>query len=332
MSTASHGIDLIKPGRGLRRTVILLPLLAAVWFFINNNVGPLWNLRLAYVAMYVIALAGMVVLVGVSGQVSLGHGALMAVGGYVYALWFGAGRDPIVGMLVAALAGIVFGGLVGWVAARLSGPYLAGLTLGLAFGLPELANRFSGVLGGESGLILDVYPPESFGLDFPIERWQAWIAGATAIVVLLLVSNFMRSATGRAIRATRDHESAAALAGINPGLAKVLAFTVSAATAGLAGAVYVQLVIASPRAFAITLSLSLLAGVILGGRDRLAGAIFGAAILALVPELISIVVERGGLDETLQPNLEGLVFGALLLLSVALSPKGMAGLLHRGKH
>jgi branched-chain amino acid transport system permease protein len=296
--------------------------------FINDRVDALWNLRLAYLAMYAIALSGMVVLVGHSGQVSLGNGAFMAVGGYAFALAFMHGYSIPVAMLLAGLMGLFFGALVGLVAARLSGPYLAGLTLGLAVGLPALANRFPDLLGGDSGLLLDgPYPPESYGMDFPIERWQAWIAGATAVVVFAIVAWLIAAPFGRSVRATRDHEPAAALAGINTAATKIAAFAVSAGCAALAGAVLTQILgLAAPGAFSIGLSLSLLVGTVVGGRQRLLGAFLGAAMLALLPELISNWVTTRELPDRIGLNLPGLVYGGLLLLTVGLAPGGLANI------
>lgn len=146
-------------------------IVGAVWLLLlllNNNIDPLYSSYLALVAMYATAMFGMTILVGLSGQVSLGNGALMAVGGYVFALtsmnwqtvpFFGWQWNAVWSMVFAGLGGIIIGLIVGGLAARLKGPYLAGLTLGLAVGVPAITNRFPGLLGGENGLMLTVpYP------------------------------------------------------------------------------------------------------------------------------------------------------------------------------
>lgn len=301
---------------------------AVAWVLINDRVDALWNLRLAYLAMYAIALSGMVLLVGHSGQVSLGNGAFMAVGGYSFALAFMQGYSIPAAMLLAGIAGLVLGSAVGLVAARLSGPYLAGLTLGLAVGLPALANRFPDLLGGDAGLLLDgPYPPERFGLEFPMERWQAWIAGATAVIVFGIMAWLIAAPFGRSVRATRDHEPAATLAGINTAATKIAAFAISAGCAALSGAVFTQILgLAAPGAFGVGLSLSLLVGTVVGGRQRLLGAFLGAAMLALLPELIGTWVTARELPDRLGLNLPGLVYGGLLLLTVGLAPGGVANI------
>ena len=137
--------------------------------WVNDNVDPLMNYYIALVAMYATAMFGMVILVGLSGQVSLGNGALMAVGGYVFALttlnWetvpiLGVPMNGLWAMGFAAVGGVVFGLLIGVLGARLRGPYLAGLTLGIAVGLPAIANRFPELLGGETGLQLTFPYPD----------------------------------------------------------------------------------------------------------------------------------------------------------------------------
>ncbi len=311
-------------------TVMAMPVAALLWVLVNDRVDALWNLRLAYVATYAIALLGMVVLVGHSGQVSLGNGAFMAAGGYAFALALLHNWPLWLAIVAAAIMGAVLGLAVGLVAARLSGPYLAGLTLGLAVGLPALANRFPDLLGGDSGLLLDgPYPPDRLGADFPVERWQAWIAGATAIIVLALIASFVGSPLGRSVRATRDHEPAAALVGIDTARTKVVAFAVSAVCAALAGAVLTTILgLAAPGAFGVGLSLSLLVGTIVGGRQRLLGALIGAVLLALTPEALAGLVSNLGLPDRVGLNLPNLVYGGLLLLTVGLAPGGLANI-HR---
>lgn len=323
-----------KPSRPWSRILsMLVSIVVAVviWLTVNNAVDPLWNLRLAYVAMYVTVLSGMVLLVGHSGQVSLGQGAFMAVGGYAFALAFMHGIPLPLAFVFVALAGCVVGAVVGIVAARMSGPYLAGFTLGLAVGLPALANRFPELLGGDSGLLLDgPYPPDAFGMEFPIERWQAWIAGVVAVLVVAVLTSLLASPAGRSVRAVRDQDIAAALAGVNVARTKIAAFTVSASCAALAGAVLTAVLgLAAPGAFGIGLSLSLLVGVIVGGRDSLAGAFVGAVLLALLPELLGSLVNRMSLPDAIGLNLPALAYGCLLLLTVGRAPAGIAGLLRR---
>jgi ABC-type branched-subunit amino acid transport system permease subunit len=156
------------PGNRMVWHALIIGVVWLLLLLLNNNIDPLYSSYLALVAMYATAMFGMTILVGLSGQVSLGNGALMAVGGYVFALtsmnWqtvpiFGWQWNAVWSMVFAGLGGILIGGIVGGLAARLKGPYLAGLTLGLAVGVPAITNRFPELLGGENGLMLTVpYP------------------------------------------------------------------------------------------------------------------------------------------------------------------------------
>lgn len=317
----------------LLASLALIVILGVAWIGLTSILTPEWNLRLTYMAMYATALIGMVVLVGYSAQVSLGNGAFMGVGGYVFILSVSNyGVNPVIATVIAAMSGVVMGLIVGVIAARLSGPYLAGFTLAVAASLPALANRFPDLLGGESGLLYDGgYPPERLGLDFQLEKWQAWLAGSVALVTCTLIALVVLGRIGRTFKAVRDNEPAAALAGMNPGKTKVLAFTVSAVPAAIAGAVLVQVLsIAAPSAFGIGLSLALLVGVIVGGRGSLWGAILGAAVLAFLPDLTELAVERFALTERVALSLGDFFYGVVLVLAVAFAPRGLAGLLRRG--
>jgi ABC-type branched-subunit amino acid transport system permease subunit len=162
------------PGNRMVWHAVIVGVIWLLLLLLNNNIDPLYSSYLALVAMYATAMFGMTILVGLSGQVSLGNGALMAVGGYVFALtsmnwqtvpFFGWQWNAVWSMVFAGLGGIIIGLIVGGLAARLKGPYLAGLTLGLAVGVPAITNRFPGLLGGENGLMLTVpYPAGGYAV------------------------------------------------------------------------------------------------------------------------------------------------------------------------
>src|SRR3954454_21472782 len=148
-------------------------------YLVSNALSAFDNLQLATMAYSFTAVAGLTVLTGLNGQVSLGHGAFMAIGAYATAKLLGEGTDHLplaVVLLLATLITAVGGVLAGPAAARLRGPYLAGATLALAVGLPTIADRFPTFLGASNGLtVIPATPPESLGATFPLERWQAWI-------------------------------------------------------------------------------------------------------------------------------------------------------------
>ena len=295
-----------------------------VLYFLSGMVDELRVYQGASIAVYVIAISSIILLTGYSGQVSLGHGALMALGAYAAAVLRIEFNLPIiVCFIVAVLAAAIGGALLGAAAARLSGPYLAGTTLALAIGLPSLANQFT-VLGGEQGLLFDVgFPPLSLGEDFTQYKWFFWISGLAALISLWAINNILNSRYGRAWKAGRSNEVAAQLAGINTARSKVLAFTISAGIAGLAGALLAMTIgTVSPSAFPLALSFSLLTGAVISGITTLGGVIIGAVVLVAIPELADVVAHRLGSSESVTTNLPGLIVSGLLILTVLFVPNG----------
>lgn len=298
--------------------------IGVVFFLLGNRVDELRVYQGATLAMYVVAISSLILLTGYSGQVSLGHGALMAVGGYAAALSNQHFGLPIwicfsIGVLAAAAAGAV----LGTAAARLSGPYLAGTTLALAVGLPSIANQFT-ILGGEQGLLFDVgFPPERLGADFTQYKWYFWIAGLSALISIWWLQNLLRSRYGRTWRGIRGNEVAAELCGIHIGRSKTLAFTVSSGLAGLAGALLAMTIsTVSPSAFPLALSFSLLTGAVLSGVSTLPGVMIGALTLVATPEIADVISNRFAASESVITNLPGILVSALLILVVLLVPNG----------
>jgi branched-chain amino acid transport system permease protein len=293
-------------------------------FLVSNRIDEFRAYDAATVSIYVIAIASLILLTGFSGQVSLGHGALMAIGAYCAAVARNELNVPIVLCFILAVLGAAIGGLLlGAAAARLSGPYLAGTTLALAIGLPSLANQFK-FLGGEQGLIFSVgYPPLSFGEEFTQYKWFFWIAGLAALLSMWVIKNILGSRYGRTWRAIRGNEVAAELSGINISRSKILAFTISAGIAGLAGALLSMTIgTVSPSAFPLALSFSLLTGAVLSGLTTLGGAMIGAVVLVAIPEIADVVAEGIGSSEGVTTNLPGFLVSALLILTVLFVPNG----------
>lgn len=307
-----------------KKRLFIFILLGIGIYFLSGAVDELRVYQGATVAVYVVGIASIILLTGYSGQVSLGQGALLGVGGYAAALMRIELNAPIwlcfsMAILTAALAGA----LLGLAAARLSGPYLAGTTLALAVGLPSIANQF-GFLGGEQGLLFDVgFPPLSFGEDFTQYKWFFWIASLATLIAIFWLQNVMRSRYGRSWKAVRGNDVAAELAGINLTRNKTLAFTLSAGLAGLSGALLAMTIgTVSPSAFPLALSFSLLTGAVLSGVTTLGGVMIGAVTLVALPEIVGTVVNRAGASEAIATNLPHIVVGALLILTVVFVPNG----------
>ena len=304
--------------------LIFFIVLGFVFFLLGNRVDELRVYQGATLAMYVVAISSLILLTGYSGQVSLGHGALMAIGGYAAALSREHFSAPVwICFAIAVLAAASAGAVLGTAAARLSGPYLAGTTLALAVGLPSIANQFN-ILGGEQGLLFDVgFPPERLGPDFTQYKWYFWIAGLTALISIWWLQNILRSRYGRTWRAIRGNEIAAELTGIHVGRSKALAFTVSSGLAGLAGALLAMTIsTVSPSAFPLTLSFAVLTGAVLSGVSTLPGVMIGALTLVATPEIADAISHRFANSENVTTNLPGILVSALLILVVLLVPNG----------
>jgi branched-chain amino acid transport system permease protein len=322
-------IQRVIPQQPLVRHLAFAVLAGVLLFALTEVLSPFRNYQLANVGIYVIAVAGLTLLTGANGQISLGHGAFMAVGAYVTALLLLHTGVPLaVAVLASGAAAAVFGVIAGIAAARLRGPYLAGLTLALAVGLPELAVKYGNVFGGEEGLSVPPAQPPSSDID--PERWIAWLMLATALLVLVVIANLMRSRFGRAFRAVRDDEIASALAGIHVARTQVIAFVVSGACAGLAGALLgVATSIANPGEFAASLSISLLAGMVIGGTGSLIGAWWGGLILVFVPDWATSLSGQFHLSSGQSSNLALIMYGAALVVVIIVAPAGIQGIVRR---
>jgi branched-chain amino acid transport system permease protein len=312
---------------------------AIIILALSYALPPFRNYQLATVGAYLCVTAGLTVLTGLNGQLSLGHGALMAVGAYTLAMTQNSLAGSGLGqwtLLISVPAAIIVttaaGAVVGLAAARLRGPYLAGLTLAVAVVVPAITSTFDRTFNSDQGLSVAVEPPPvALGYDFPYERWQAWLAWAGALLTLLFLANLIRGRFGRNLTAVRDDEAAARLAGINVARTQVMAFVVSAACAGLGGALMAVLSQSvSPGAFPLTLSLFLLMAIVIGGLGSLAGAFWGAVLLVALPAGTHSITESldvsAAVAQRLDGNLPLAIFGVVLIVVMLAFPGGIASL------
>jgi branched-chain amino acid transport system permease protein len=218
-------------------------------------------------------------------------------------------------MLVTGIIGFAFG----FPALRLPGVSLALATLGIAVSLPSIAKRFDTVTGGGGGLNVPL-PKTPFGLDVAVHHWLYYEAWITAGVLFVVAWVLVRGRVGRAWRAIRDGEVAAASSGVSPALYKTLAFGVSSAFAGGAGALFaIQVSYVNPDSFPLSLSILLLASVVVGGLSSLTGVIFGALLMEFLPIYAQQISKQA----------PAVAFGAVLIVCMFVLPAGAAGLLHR---
>jgi branched-chain amino acid transport system permease protein len=315
----------------LLRHLAAAVVVAVIIGLLSVRLGAFRDYQLAEVAYYVTAVAGLTVLIGQSGQLSIGHGAFMFVGAYGTALLLGHLSWPLAAALAASAAvAAAAGAVVGIAAARLRGPYLAGATLLLAVALPSITSRWQGLFGGDQGLSVTVNTPAALGPTFPPTRWLAWLCCGCALITLVLLANLNRSRFGRSWRALRDDEIAASLAGLNVARLRVLAFVVSAACAGLGGALLaVVSSSATPGAFSLSLSIGLLTAAVLGGLGSLPGAVWGSLVLVFVPTYITDVATSHGLSSSTGANLTIVGYGVVLIVVMLVFPHGIQGGLRR---
>ncbi len=287
--------------------------------------------QLAYVAIYLIALIGLNVLTGYTGQISLGHGAFMAIGGYTTAILIADhGVKDVWTIPLAALLTGVIGFLVGIPALRLSGLYLALATFAIAVSMPAVIKRFEGFTGGGSGINLfglpeltaSLTPVTILGRELSFNDWLYYLCWTLALVAYVVAWLLLRGRTGRAFRAVRDSETAAQSSGVSLPTYKTLAFGVSAAYAGVAGSLFaIATTFVNPDTFPIALSILLLVGVVVGGLGSLVGLIAGAVFIQFLP-IWSQEVSKS-------PGAPSIVSGVVLIALMFVLPMGFAGLLAR---
>lgn len=329
--------------RTLPRHLVLLVLGVVVVVVLTAAVSDYGAYQLAQLGAYLCAAAGLTVLTGSNGQVSLGHAALMAIGAYTVAILQTRFSDALVtgqwvlpvSLLAAVVVSAIAGAIFGIAAARLRGPYLAGATLALGVALPGITSHYSGFFKGDQGLFVPFESqPLALGPGFTLQHWQAWISLGCALLVLFFLANLGRSAVGRHWRAVRDDEIAASLAGLSVARVQIGAFALSSAAAGLGGGVLaVTLQTASPGSFDLVLSLSLLAAVVIGGLGSLAGAVWGSIIVVYLSSFITDHIDSVGLTKelaaNLNSNLAAALYGLLLVVVMSTIPGGIQGQLRR---
>jgi branched-chain amino acid transport system permease protein len=280
------------------------------------------TVQLATVGAYFIAILGLDVLTGHSGQISLGHGAFMAVGAYTTAILMAdhGVRDLWTIPIAAGVAGVI-GLLAGVPALRLSGLYLALATFGIAVVLPTVLKKFDHFTGGSTGITLFGKPAQTghgvgiWGLTN--NQWLYVLTWTVGAVVFLLAWWLLDSRFGRSLRAIRDSELAASASGVNRAKYKVLAFGVSAAFAGVAGALFaINVAYVAPDTFPIRLSLYLLVGAVVGFFGSIWGAVLGALLIQFLPDVVGLIPHV----DTKQAGPTTLVFGLVLVVLMLVLP------------
>ncbi|MBR0648214.1 branched-chain amino acid ABC transporter permease [Roseomonas terrae] len=326
--TAYRADTTIFPTRNARLALLvgLLVLCAAPLALGRYELGLL--IAIGYSA---IAALGLNILVGFTGQISIGHAAFFGFGAFASALLaehhvpvplaiWGAG-------LMTAVVGLVFGAP----AARLKGLYLAIATLAAQFILEDFFARARWFSGGVAGRVTEPYT--LFGLRFDREETYFYIVLAHVVVMFVAAANLMRTRDGRALVAVRDHYLSAEMMGINLAYYRTLSFGIASFYAGVAGALYAHyLLFVSVEAFNILYSIQFLAMVIIGGLGSIMGSLMGAAFMVLLPEIVQSAADLlagGMIDRVLRLGasisfLREMAIGAAIILFLIFEPDGLA--------
>jgi branched-chain amino acid transport system permease protein len=278
------------------------------------------SFQLVYVGIFFIALIGLNTLTGHSGQISLGHGAWLAVGAYttaivvshtgVHELW----TIPLAG-LVAGVAGFLFG----FPALRLEGVYLALATFAVAIAVPSIAKRFPGLTGGGTGISLDE-AEAPFGLPLSSTHWLYTLTWSIAVVLFAASWLLLRGRFGRTLRAVRDSEVAAGSIGIDAAMYKRLSFGIAAFYGGVAGGLMaITVAYVNPDTFPATLSILLLTGAVVGGLGSVVGPLVGAVFVEFVPLYA----------QDISSSAPGVVYGLILIVVMVVAPAGVTDLVRR---
>jgi branched-chain amino acid transport system permease protein len=319
--------------------LLLIGLPSAITSFESSE----WTL----VLIFTIAIMGLNILVGYSGQISLGHGAFMALGAYTTAIL--VSRYHTNYLLTIPIAGVV-GGAVGFVlgipALRLSALYLALATFALAVVTPSLIKRPDKITGGVQGILMAPPDPPQFAKDgfatltngpqMSSEQWLYYVSLLTGGVLFWVAWNMLRHRPGRAMRAIRDGEVAAAASGINVAGYKTLAFGMSAFYAGVAGSLYgLATGYVSPDTFPVALSFQLLVGAVVGGLASIVGPLLGGTFVYWLPIVSSQTISAqdwipSQISSVFVKAGPAVTYGALLILIMIFAPNGIVGLLTAG--
>jgi branched-chain amino acid transport system permease protein len=317
MAQAGFSTFILGPGRQIAIVLALalgiaLPFVLADYLTFRFGLALIWS----------IAILGMVILCGISGQISFGHSAFYGIGGYAAAIVLNrTGLSVYCSLPLAILACFAAGYGFGRVATRFNLWYLALATYGLAVAFPQLLrwHALAPFTGGVQGFYLDLQgAPAWSGLR--ADQWWYLLVLACLTLGAWLARNLIDSRTGRALKATRDNELAAAAQGIDVPHCRALAFGISAGYAGLAGCLAaIQLNFVAPGTYTFFLSLEFLIGLVVGGMFSVTGAILGGLFLQFFPDLTADIGKRLSMP----------LFGILLVLAIVAMPTGIAGAIAR---
>lgn len=318
--------------------VILLFFLAAFPFLFKNYYVYVAN----YMAINVIVAIGLNLLVGYTGQISLGHAGFFAVGAYGTIIFMTKAHLPfLIALPASALVAALFGLLLGLPALRLEGPYLSIATLGFGLTITQVIGRIE-LFGGRQGLHTPDLFIGSWRLDS--DRDFYYLLMTLTVLLALAARNLIKTRVGRAFVAIRDADIAAETIGVNLVLYKTMAFAVSAFYAGIAGGLYAFVLrYIEPEIFTLLMSIMFLSMVVVGGLGSIFGAITGACLLSWLDLQLRNILSIPYVGEWLEAlsksyfsitgvsNIQFIIFGLIMILIMLFEPYGIYGFWIRTK-
>jgi branched-chain amino acid transport system permease protein len=317
-------LDLFKHnGQRFWYSMLALALLLAPFVMDDFYLG-----ELSFVYIYAIAGIGLMLLVGYTGQVSLGHAAFLAIGAYCHAWLMSRGWPLPVSLLTASLFSAAVGAIVGRPTLRMTGVYLAIATLAFAVIVEQVIAHWESVTGGYRGMMVPA--AQWLGMDLGSAIPFYFMCLLLLVICLWIALNILRSPVGRAMIAVRDSEISAQSMGINLARTKIFAFAISAGFTGLAGGLFAhKFGYLAPDAFTLLLSIQLLLMVVVGGLGSMHGVIYGAIFIGLLPQGIAIMRDELPPAIAQIPGLEPGIFGLILIFFLIYEPQGIYGRWHK---
>jgi len=303
--------------------VLVLPLLVDDRFLLKV---------LTYVGLNVIVVTGLSLLFGYAGQVSLGHAAFVGIGAYACAVATKTYELPwLAGLLLAAVLSAAGGLVLALPSLRLKGHYLAMATLGFGELMTLAFTEAEPVTGGVDGFTGIPFPSiGSFEFREPAAIY--WLVWGIAILALVLAANLVSLRPGRAMKALHGSELGAAACGVDIVGVKVRTFVISAALAGISGALYASAVgFVSPSLFTVSTSVTFLAMAVIGGAGSLAGAVIAAVLLTLLQYIDALIPGLSREAAAVLQEYQADVYGLAIVLVVMFAPGGLGSLLNRGR-
>lgn len=325
-------IQLFRTKAHLVWSVFLIGVLIAVPFFVKTYYLSIANLM----ALNVIVALGLNMLVGNTGQISLGHAGFVAIGAYTTAFLLNAGIPFIAVLLLAGLITAVIGALLGLPSLRLEGPYLSIATLAFGLAVMVIIGRMD-IFGGRMGMAVPRIRLGWTGLKYDVALYYIFMA--TTVILVIFTFHILRSRIGRAFKAVRDSDVAASVIGVNLARYKTMSFAISAFYAGVAGglwALYLQFV--SPGNFSLMMSIMFLATIVLGGLGSVTGSVIGGIVMAYLSIQLEKVVDLPVIGELIQgfsehfmnpsgiSNVKWVLTGLILIAVILFEPLGLNGI------